>query len=172
LAINASILILAASTFNQAGETAVDEIDKAYLLLQPLLGSAIAPVLFGIALLCSGLNSTVTATLAGQIVMEGFIRIRLKPWLRRLLTRILAIGPALFIILYMGSSGAGRLLILSQVVLSFQLPFAVVPLVWLTASRAKMGELVAPRWVTVFAAATAIVIIGLNINLIGSILFG
>ncbi|MCY1708862.1 Nramp family divalent metal transporter [Pannonibacter sp. SL95] len=172
LAINASILILAASTFNQAGETAVDEIDKAYLLLQPLLGSAIAPVLFGIALLCSGLNSTVTATLAGQIVMEGFIRIRLKPWLRRLLTRILAIGPALFIILYMGSSGAGRLLILSQVVLSFQLPFAVVPLVWLTASRAKMGELVAPRWVTVLAAATAIVIIGLNINLIGSILFG
>ncbi|WP_253073001.1 Nramp family divalent metal transporter [Rhodobacter calidifons] len=145
LTINASILILAAAAFYTAGQNDVAEIDKAHLLLEPLLGSSLAPILFGVALLCAGLNSTVTATMVGQIVMEGFINLRIAPWARQLITRCLAIVPAIFVILIYGSEGVGQLLILSQVVLSFQLPFAIVPLVMFTASRAKMGELVAPR---------------------------
>ena len=127
LTINASILILAAAAFYTVGQNDVAEIDKAHLLLEPLLGSSLAPVLFGVALLCAGLNSTVTATMAGQIVMEGFINLRIAPWARRLITRGLAIIPAIFVILLYGSGGVGELLILSQVVLSFQLPFAIVP---------------------------------------------
>jgi manganese transport protein len=166
LLINASILILAAATFYKAGRTDVAELDQVHSFLAPLLGSAIAPTLFGIALLCCGLNSTVTATLAGQIVMEGFIDIRLPPWARRLMTRAIAIVPAAIVTIWYGERGTAQLLILSQVVLSLQLPFAVVPLVMFTADRRKMGELVAPRWVTALAALTALVIIVLNIKLL------
>lgn len=172
LTINASILILAAAAFYTVGETDVAEIDKAHLLLEPLLGSSLAPILFGVALLCAGLNSTVTATMAGQIVMEGFIRLRIAPWARRLITRGLAIIPAVFVILLYGSEGVGELLILSQVVLSFQLPFAIVPLVMFTASRAKMGELVAPHWLTGICWLIAAVIIVLNVNLLSTVLLG
>ena len=170
LTINASILILAAAAFYTVGQNDVAEIDKAHLLLEPLLGSSLAPVLFGVALLCAGLNSTVTATMAGQIVMEGFINLRIAPWARRLITRGLAIIPAIFVILLYGSEGVGQLLILSQVVLSFQLPFAIVPLVMFTASRAKMGELVAPRWLTGLCWLIAAVIIVLNVNLLSTVL--
>jgi manganese transport protein len=172
LTINASILILAAAAFYTVGQNDVAEIDKAHLLLEPLLGTSLAPVLFGVALLCAGLNSTVTATMAGQIVMEGFINLRIAPWARRLITRGLAIIPAIFVILLYGSGGVGELLILSQVVLSFQLPFAIVPLVMFTASRAKMGELVAPRWLTGLCWLIAAVIIVLNVNLLSTVLLG
>ena len=141
LLINASILILAAASFHKAGNTDVVELGQAQALLHPLLGSAWAPTLFGIALLCCGLNSTVTATLAGQAVMEGFLDIRLQPWLRRLVTRAIAIIPAAGVTIFYGEQETGKLLILTQVILSVQLPFAVVPLVQFTASRAKMGAL-------------------------------
>src|SRR6202163_2413891 len=166
LLINASILILAAATFNKVGRTDVAELDQAHAFLAPLLGSAVAPTLFGIALLCCGLNSTVTATLSGQIVMEGFIDIRLPPWARRLLTRGVAIVPAAGASIWYGEAGTAKLLILSKVVLSLQLPFAIVPLVMFTADRIKMGALVAPRWVTWLAAATAFFVIALNIKLL------
>lgn len=172
LAINASILILAAATFHTSGNTEIVEIDQAHALLAPLLGGALAPVLFGVALLCSGLNATVTATMSGQIVMEGFVHLRISPVLRRLITRSIALVPAVVVILLWGSEGTGQLLILSQVVLSFQLPFAIVPLVMFTASRAKMGDLVAPLWLTVLCGLIAVLIIGLNANLILSILGG
>ena len=144
LLINASILILAAATFNSRGQTDVTELDQVHSFLAPLLGSMYAPSLFAVALLCCGLNSTVTATLAGQIVMEGFIDIRLAPWLRRLTTRAIAIVPAAIVTIWYGEKGTAQLLILSQVILSLQLPFAIVPLVMFTADRRKMGELVAP----------------------------
>jgi manganese transport protein len=166
LLINASILILAAATFNKVGKTDVAELGEAHSFLAPLLGSTIAPTLFGVALLCCGLNSTVTATLSGQIVMEGFLDIRLPSWARRLVTRSIAIVPAANVTIWYGEKGTAELLILSQVVLSLQLPFAVVPLVMFTADRRKMGELVAPRWVTAFAVLTAVIIIALNIKLI------
>src|SRR5436190_7261802 len=166
LLINASILILAAATFNSRGQTDVAELDQVHSFLAPLLGSGIAPTLFAIALLCCGLNSTVTATLSGQIVMEGFIDIRLPPWLRRLTTRAIAIIPAAVVTIWYGEKGTAQLLILSQVILSLQLPFAIVPLVMFTADRRKMGDLVAPRWVTALAALTAAVIIALNIQLL------
>ena len=166
LLINASILILAAATFNKAGKTDVAELGQAHALLPPLLGSAIAPTLFGIALLCCGLNSTVTATLAGQIVMEGFLDIRLPPWLRRLITRAIAIIPAAGVTIFYGEQDTGKLLILTQVVLSLQLSFAVVPLVQFTANRAKMGALKAPTWLVAFAVAIAATLIALNIKLL------
>jgi manganese transport protein len=166
LLINASILILAAATFYKAGKTDVAELDQAHAFLAPLLGSAIAPTLFGIALLCCGMNSTVTATLSGQIVMEGFLDIRLPPWARRLLTRAIAIVPAAIVTIWYGESGTAKLLIFSQVVLSLQLPFAIVPLVMFTANRRKMGPLVAPIWVTTLAVLAALLIIGLNVKLI------
>jgi manganese transport protein len=137
-----------------------------------LLGSAIAPTLFGVALLCCGLNSTVTATLSGQIVMEGFIDIRLPGWARRLLTRAIAIVPAALVTIWYGAKGTGQLLIFSQVVLSLQLPFAIVPLVMFTADRGKMGELVAPRWVTCLAVITAAAIIALNVKLLADFALG
>lgn len=166
LLINASILILAAATFHKTGKTDVAELEQVHSFLAPLLGSAIAPTLFGIALLCCGLNSTVTATLSGQVVMEGFIDIRLPPWARRLVTRAIAIVPAAIVTIWYGEKGTAQLLILSQVILSLQLPFAIVPLVMFTADRRKMGELVAPRWVTALAALTALIIIALNIKLL------
>jgi manganese transport protein len=166
LLINASILILAAAAFNAHGKTDVVELGEAHSLLSPLLGLAIAPTLFGIALLCCGLNSTVTATLAGQIVMEGFLKIRLKPWIRRLITRAIAIVPAAIVTIWYGDQGTAQLLILTQVVLSLQLSFAVFPLVMFTASKAKMGELVAPRWLSGIAYLIAVVIAGLNVKLL------
>jgi len=166
LLINASILILAAATFNKIGKTDVAELEQVHSFLAPLLGSAWAPTLFGIALLCCGLNSTVTATLAGQIVMEGFIDIRLPPWMRRLVTRSIAIIPAAIVTIWYGEKGTAQLLILSQVILSLQLPFAIVPLVMFTASRKKMGELVAPLWVTALAVLTAVIVIALNVKLL------
>lgn len=166
LLINASILILAAATFYKTGQTEVAELGDAHKLLGPLLGVAIAPTLFGIALLCCGINSTVTATLAGQIVMEGFLKIRLAPWLRRLITRGIAIIPAAAVTIWYGDSGTARLLILTQVVLSLQLSFAVFPLVMFTADKVKMGELVAPRWLIAFAYLIAGVIAALNVKLL------
>ena len=166
LVINASILILAAAAFYTTGRTEVAELSQAQSLLHPLLGSAIAPTLFGVALLCCGLNSTVTATLAGQAVMEGFLQIRLAPWVRRLVTRMVALIPAAGVTLMYGEAETGKLLILSQVVLSLQLPFAIVPLVQLTASRTKMGALVSPRWLTAIAALIAILVIALNAKLV------
>src|SRR5579863_515495 len=164
--INASILILAAATFNRAGKTDVAELDQAHAFLAPLLGSALAPTLFAIALLCCGLNSTITATLSGQIVMEGFLNWRIAPWLRRLVTRMIAILPAVVVTLWAGEKATGRLLILSQVILSLQLPLAVVPLVMFTSSRRKMGAFVAPRWLSGLAIATAAAIIALNAKLV------
>ncbi len=172
LTINASILILAASTFHRVGRTDVAELDQAYGFLAPLLGTTLAPTLFAIALLCCGLNSTVTATLSGQIVMEGFLQWRIAPWLRRFLTRMIAILPAVVVTVWAGEKATGQLLILSQVVLSLQLPFAVVPLVMFTASRAKMGPFVAPRWLTVLASAIAVLIIALNAKLVWDYLGG
>ncbi|MEE3046591.1 Nramp family divalent metal transporter [Thalassospira sp. GO-4] len=171
LLINASILILAAATFHVSGRTNIDDIGVAHELLAPLLGASVAPSLFAIALLCCGLSSTVTATMAGQIVMEGFINIRLPNWLRRLVTRLIAIVPAAAVTVIYGDAQTAKLLILSQVVLSFQLPFAVVPLVMFTASREKMGDLRAPRWLTVFATIIAAIIIALNIKLLYDIAF-
>src|SRR5438445_5545942 len=162
LLINASILILAAATFNKAGKTDIAELDQAHAFLAPLLGSAIAPTLFGIALLCCGINSTVTATLSGQIVMEGFIDIRLPAWARRLTTRALAIVPAAIVTIWYGEAGTAKLLILSQVVLGLALPFSIVPLVMFTADRRKLGALTAPRWVTALAALVAAIVIALN----------
>ncbi len=169
LLINASILILAAATFNKVGRTDVAELDQAHSFLAPLLGSALAPTLFGIALLCCGMNSTVTATLSGQIVMEGFIDIRLPAWARRLTTRAIAIVPAALVTIWYGEAGTAKLLILSQVVLGVALPFSIVPLVMFTADRRKLGELVAPRWVTVLAAVTGTVLIALNIKLLADL---
>jgi len=170
--INASILILAAATFHRAGRTDVAELDQAHSFLAPLLGSTLAPTLFAIALICCGLNSTITATLSGQIVMEGFLNFRVAPWLRRLVTRMLAILPAVVVTIWAGEKATGQLLILSQVVLSLQLPFAVVPLVMFTASRSKMGAYVAPRWLTALATVTAVLIIGLNAKLVWDYLGG
>ena len=166
LMVNASILILAAATFNVAGRTEIAELGEAHSLLSPMLGLAIAPTLFGIALLSSGVNSTVTATLAGQIVMEGFLRMQLPPWLRRLITRAIAIVPAAGVAILFGQSGTAQLLILTQVVLSMQLPFAVFPLVMFTADRSKMGALVAPRWLVAVAMLIAVAIAALNIKLL------
>ena len=172
LLVNASILILAAATFHRAGATEITEIGEAHRMLAPLVGSLLAPKLFAISLLACGLNSTVTATLAGQIVMEGFLNIRLPAWLRRLATRMVAIGPAAIVTIYYGSSGTGILLILSQVILAFQLPFAIVPLVMFTRDRAKMGALVAPGWLTVVAAVIAAIIIALNMKLLWDLATG
>ena len=167
LLINASILILAAAAFYKTGNTNIVELGQAHTMLAPLLGSSIAPILFGLALLCCGLNSTVTATLAGQVVMEGFIKFRVAPWLRRLVTRGIAIIPAAGATLFYGADHTSRLLILTQVILSLQLPFAIVPLVQFTASRAKMGDMVSPRWLTGIAVGIAAIILALNVKLIG-----
>ncbi len=172
LLVNASILILAAASFHASGQTTVAELGQAYQLIGPLLGSGIAPGLFAIALLACGLNSTVTATLAGQAVMEGFLHIRLPPALRRLITRGLAIVPAAAVTLIYGASGTGRLLILTQVILSLQLSFAVIPLVMFTADRGKMGALAAPRWLVALAIVIAVVILVLNLKLLHDFVVG
>ncbi|MGZ8376010.1 MAG: Nramp family divalent metal transporter [Gemmatirosa sp.] len=162
LFINAAILIVAAATFHTSGNTQVAEIQDAYQLLSPLLGVGAASTVFALALLASGQNSTLTGTLAGQIVMEGFLDIRLRPWLRRLITRAIAIVPAVIVSILYGESGTARLLVFSQVILSLQLSFAVFPLVNFTSDRLKMGEFVNPRWLKGLAYLVAVVIGGLN----------
>jgi manganese transport protein len=164
--INAAILIMAAATFHRHGMTQVAEIQDAYHTLSPLLGIPFASVLFAVALLASGQNSTLTGTLAGQIVMEGFLNIRLVPWLRRLITRLIAIIPAIIAVAFYGTSGTAKLLIFSQVILSLQLSFAVVPLVQFTSDRTKMGEFANPRWVKVLAWLVAGIIAVLNAYLL------
>jgi len=166
LFINAAILIMASATFHGTGHQDVAEIGDAYQLLSPLLGTTMASVLFAVALLCSGQNATLTGTLAGQIVMEGFINLRLRPWLRRLITRLLAIVPAIIVIALYGEGGTGPLLILSQVVLSLQLPFAVFPLVMFTGDRRKMGAFVTPLWLRSIAWTVAAIIAVLNVWLL------
>ena len=160
--INGAILILAAATFHQSGHQDVADIGDAYKLLTPVLGATFASTLFALALLASGQNSTITGTLAGQIVMEGFLDIRLPPWIRRLITRLIAIVPAVIVTALYGERGVGSLLILSQVILSLQLSFAVVPLVLFTSNKAKMGEFANGRLLTVMAWVVTAAIVGLN----------
>ena len=166
LLINSAILITAAATFHASGNTEVAEIGQAYQLLTPLLGAGIAATAFGVALLLCGLNATVTATLAGQVVMEGFLRFRLPPVLRRLVTRLIAIIPAVIVTWMYGASGTAQLLILSQVILSIQLPFAVIPLLLFAQDRRRMGVFTAPVWQLALGWATAAVIVGLNMKLL------
>jgi manganese transport protein len=172
LFINAAILIVAAATFHRSGHSQVAEIQQAYELLTPLLGVAGASAVFALALLASGQNSTVTGTLAGQIVMEGFLNIRIRPWLRRLITRLIAIVPAALTAIFFGEHGTAQLLILSQVLLSVQLSFAVFPLVRFTSERAKMGEFVNPVWLKASAYAVAFTIAALNAYLLVRIIGG
>jgi manganese transport protein len=172
LVINATILILAAAAFHAHGHVDVAELQQAYALIAPLLGSVLAAKLFAIALICCGLNSTLTATLAGQVVMEGFINFRLRPATRRLVTRLAAIVPAAATIAIAGESATGHLLVLSQVILSFALPFAVVPLIWFSGSRRRLGDLAAPRLTTALAWLIAVAIIGLNGKLIYDAILG
>ena len=166
LLVNAAILVLAASVFFRSGHHEVARLEDAHRLLSPLLGTTIASVLFAVALLCSGQASTITGTLAGQIVMEGFLHVRLRPWQRRLISRGLAILPAALVIGLHGEGAVDDLLVLSQVVLSLQLLFAVVPLVLFTSDRAKMGRFVNPPWVIALAILTAAIIFALNANLV------
>src|ERR1700712_1427047 len=163
--VNAAILILAASAFFRNGYFQVAEIQDAYKLLEHIFG-AIAPTLFAIALIASGQSSTITGTLAGQIIMEGHINLRIEPWLRRLLTRFLAIVPAVFTIIYSGETGLGNLIILSQVVLSLQLGFAVIPLIHFTSNRKRMGKFAISLKTKLLAWASAIIIVGLNAKLV------
>jgi manganese transport protein len=162
LFINAAILIVSAATFHHAGYSNVAEIQDAYKLLSPVLGVTGASTLFALALLASGQNSTLTGTLAGQVVMEGFLSIRLKPWVRRLMTRAVAIVPAIIVTAAYGQSGTARLLLLSQVILSMQLSFAVFPLVMFTSDKRKMGEFANSPWLKSLAWVTAVFIAALN----------
>jgi len=166
LFINAAILIVAAATFHTAGRTEVAEIQEAYQLLTPLLGVAGASTVFALALLASGQNSTLTGTLAGQIVMEGFLDLRLRPWVRRSITRAIAIVPAVIVSIIYGEKGTNSLLILSQVILSMQLSFAVFPLVMFTSDRRKMGEFANPLWLKTLAYLVATLIAALNVWLL------
>ncbi len=170
--VNAAILIVAAATFYSRGVGEVAEIQDAYKLLAPLLGTTAASIAFALALLASGQNSTITGTLAGQIIMEGFIHIRLKPWIRRLVTRLIAIIPAVIVVWFFGNSGLNQLLILSQVILSLQLPFAVFPLVQFTGEKAKMGRFANPAWIQAPAVMVALVIALLNVWLVYNVFFG
>ena len=162
LFINAAILVMAAAVFHGTGHQDVADISDAYQLLSPLLGTTLASGLFAVALLCSGQNATLTGTLAGQIVMEGFINLRLRPWLRRLMTRVIAIIPAIAVIAVYGERGTGSLIILSQVILSLQLPFAVVPLLAFTSDSGKTWPFVNPAWVKAVGWAVAGIIVALN----------
>ncbi|MDQ3244116.1 MAG: Nramp family divalent metal transporter [Gemmatimonadota bacterium] len=171
LFINSAILIVAAATFHTSGNSNVAEIQDAYKLLTPLLGVG-ASAVFALALLASGQASTITGTLAGQIVMEGFLNIRLRPWLRRLITRSIAIVPAAIVAIIYGESGTAKLLVLSQVILSMQLSFAVFPLVMFTSDKVKMGEFVNPVWLKILAYLVAVVIASLNIWLLVQFFFG
>ncbi|MDZ7933516.1 MAG: Nramp family divalent metal transporter [Emticicia sp.] len=169
--INAAILIMAAATFHFTGNQEVADITVAYKLLDPILGVKLAGLFFAVALLAAGQNSTLTGTLAGQIIMEGFLNIQLKPWLRRLITRLLAIVPALIVAIIYGEKGTSDLLVLSQVILSLQLSFAVVPLVMFTSDKLKMGEFVNPAYIKYTAWVVTIIIIALNSYLLFDTLF-
>jgi manganese transport protein len=170
LLINSAILIVAAATFYVSGNQTVDEIQEAYQLLAPLLGTGAASVLFGLALLASGQSSTLTGTYAGQVIMEGFLDLQIPCWLRRIITRALAIAPALVGIMLFGDRGIGMMLVLSQVILSLQLPFAVFPLVLFTGNQALMGKLASPGWLQGLAWTAAWLIAGLNLWLLGQFL--
>jgi manganese transport protein len=172
LFINAAILIVAAATFHATGRTEVAEIGQAFELLSPLLGLGMASTLFAVALLASGLNSTVTATLAGQIVMEGFLHLRLPSWARRLLTRGIAIVPVVIVTAFYGERGTSQLLVFSQVILSMQLPFAVIPLVKFVSDRRKMGQFAISRSVAAVAWIVAAIIVALNVKLLFETFFG
>jgi len=164
--VNAAILVLAATVFFKTGRTDVGEIRQAHELLAPMLGSSLAPILFAVALIASGQSSTVTGTLAGQIVMEGYLRLRMNPWVRRLLTRLVAIIPAVIVILINGENNIDDLLIFSQVILSLQLGFAVIPLIHFVSNKKKMGEFVIKRWVQILAWLITIVLVYLNIRMV------
>ncbi len=166
LFVNAAILILAAASFYTKGMNDVSEIQDAHRLLEPMLGSTLAPILFAVALIAAGQSSTITGTLAGQVVMEGYLNLRLQPWIRRLLTRLIAIVPALLVIIIMGESSTGKLLILSQVILSLQLGFAIIPLIHFVSDKNKMREFVIPFWQKTLSWIAAIIIIGLNIKMV------
>ncbi len=172
LLINLALIIMAAATYHASGHYEVTDLSQAYTLIAPLLGAPMAATLFAVALLACGFNSTITATLAGQMVMEGFLELKMPPWARRLITRAIAIVPAVIVVLLFGEAAVGRLLILSQVVLSLQLPFAMVPLIVFTAQNRRMGGLVAPTWLTALAALIATIVIVLNAWLIKQIVFG
>jgi manganese transport protein len=172
LFVNAAILIVAAATFHTSGHSNVEEIGQAFELLSPLLGLGIASTLFAVALLASGVNSTVTATLAGQVVMEGFLRIRLPHWARRLVTRGFAIVPVVIVTALYGESGTAKLLVLSQVILSMQLPFAVIPLVRFVTDRRKMGRFVVPRGMAAVSWIVAGIIVALNLKLLFDVVIG
>ncbi len=163
--VNAAILVVSAATFWTRGQV-VTELQQAHELLDNFLGTRVAPIAFAVALLCAGQSSTLTGTLAGQITMEGFLRFRMRPWLRRMITRSVAIIPAVIVIAWMGEKGTYSLLILSQVILSMQLPFAVVPLIKFTSSRRKMGPFVSPLWAKLVAWVVAAIIISLNAKLV------
>jgi manganese transport protein len=169
--INASILILAAAAFHWNGRQDVADIQDAFVLLDPVMGTKWASILFAVALLASGQNATVTGTLAGQIVMEGFIDLKMKPWLRRMITRMIAIVPAFFVTWIWGESRINELLIFSQVILSMQLSFAVIPLVWFTSDPERMGPFVNPNWMRNLAWIVSAIILSLNCYLLGQILF-
>jgi manganese transport protein len=170
--VNAAILIASASAFFRAGHREVAEIQEAHRLLEPILGTAIAPIAFAVALLAAGQSSTITGTLAGQIVMEGYLNIRIPPWIRRLITRLLAIIPALIVILKFGENSTGGLLVLSQVVLSLQLPFAVIPLIHFVSHRGQMGEFAIGRVVKGLAWIIAGIIVALNVKLVVDVVGG
>jgi manganese transport protein len=166
LFVNAAILILAATTFYKQGVHDVVEIQDAHELLAPMLGSTLAPILFAVALIAAGQSSTITGTLAGQVVMEGYLNLRLRPWIRRILTRLIAIVPALIVITIMGDSSTGKLLILSQVILSMQLGFAIIPLIHFVSDKKQMGEFVIPNWQKIGSWLAVAIIVGLNIKLV------
>lgn len=169
--INASILILSAATFHTTGHHEIADINDAYELLTPILGTTLASIFFGVALLASGQNSTLTGTLAGQIVMEGFLNIRLKPWVRRLITRLIAVIPALIVAILYGEKGTAELLVFSQVILSMQLSFAVIPLVMFTNSKLKMGTFANKPWLKVLIVFISFIILTLNIYLLIKTIF-
>jgi manganese transport protein len=164
--VNVAILVMAAAVFYGHGRTEVAGIEQAYRLLEPILGASIAPLVFGIGLLAAGQSSTITGTLAGQIVMEGYLDVRIRPWLRRMLTRVLAVVPAVFTILAFGEKATDNLLVLSQVVLSLQLPFAMIPLIHFVSDRRKMGEFAIGKWMRAAAWVVAVAVVGLNIKLV------
>lgn len=172
LFVNAGILIVAAAAFHTTGHQDVAEIQEAYKLISPILGLSIASTLFAVALLAAGTNSTVTGTLAGQIIMEGFLHLRMAPWARRLLTRGLAILPVILVTLLWGEKGTGDLLVFSQIILSMQLPFAVIPLVWFVSDHQKMGEFVLSRPVSFLSWGVAGIILILNFKLLYDTVFG
>ncbi|MGV4413955.1 Nramp family divalent metal transporter [Chryseobacterium sp. T1] len=169
--INASILILSAATFHTTGHHEIADINDAYELLTPILGTTLASIFFGVALLASGQNSTLTGTLAGQIVMEGFLNIRLKPWVRRLITRLIAVIPALIVAILYGEKGTAELLVFSQVILSMQLSFAVIPLVMFTNSKLKMGTFANKPWLKILIVFISFIILTLNIYLLIKTIF-